>query len=113
MKNREVTRIEGGFKKIFTRHDRREVRTLFEAGETITIMAADRDPATSPTTGVDYTRGGELFYYSPDIATDFDKVLGDFAEWLANDGYDHCPDLKSAHQQRFSYWTWHAIPNWH
>ncbi len=91
--------------EIFTHHTEREARILFEDGYTISIMTADRDPASSLTAEIDYTKGEELFFNSPDIACSFDQVLEDFADWLKSDGYGHCPDHETAARHDFSYWT--------
>lgn len=110
MNKKQVTRIEGECKKIFTRHDRKAARRLFENGETISLMTADRNPMNSPSTEINYTRGESLFYNAHNTACTFDDVLEDFAEWQENDGYGHMPDRRAAREQRFSYWTWYAVP---
>lgn len=112
MNNRQVTRIDGGCKKVFTRHDKKAARRLFEDGETISLMTADRNPANSLTTEIDYTKGESLFWNAQNAACTFDDVLEDFAEWQENDGYGHTPDRRAAREQRFSYWTWFAVPDW-
>lgn len=112
MNNRQVTRIDGGCKKVFTRHDKKAARRLFEDGETISLMTADRNPANSLTTEIDYTKGESLFWNAQNTACTFDDVLEDFAEWQENDGYGHTPDRRAAREQRFSYWTWFAVPDW-
>ena len=91
---------------IFTRRTEEEARKLFNEGVTISVMTADRNPADSLTTEIDYTKGEELFWNGEgNIACDFDQVIEDFAEWQENDGYGHCPDHDAAENRDFSYWT--------
>ena len=91
---------------VFTRRTEEEARKLFNEGITISVMTADRNPADSLTTEIDYTKGEELFWNGEgNIACDFDQVIEDFAEWQENDGYGHCPDHDAAENHDFSYWT--------
>ena len=101
-----VERVQDGKVMIFTRQSEEEARELFDKGVTISVMTADRNPANSLTTEIDYTKGEELFWNaSNDIACNFDQVKDDFAEWQENDGYGHCPDHEAAENYDFSYWT--------
>ena len=102
---RQVKRTINNCIEIFTQHTEKEARKLFNQGFTISIMTADRDPASSLTTEIDYTKGEELFYNSPDIACNFDQVIEDFAEWQKNDSYGHIPNHEAAEKRNFSYWT--------
>ena len=91
---------------VFTRRTEEEARKLFNEGISISVMTADRNPANSLTTEIDYTKGEELFWNAcHDIACDFDQVIEDFAEWQENDGYGHMPDHEAAENHAFSYWT--------
>lgn len=105
-----MTNVRGGIKVIFTRHDKKAARKLFNEGHTISLMTDDRNPVNSLTSEIDYTKGAELFYDSTNIACDFGQVLQDFAEWLDNDGYGHMPDRARARHEKFSYWTCSAAP---
>lgn len=94
---------------VFTQRTEKEARQLFEQGYTISVMTADRDPNTSLTSEVNYTKGEELFYDSSNIACNFDQVIEDFADWQNNDGYGHMPDHEAAENHAFSYWTCQVV----
>lgn len=94
---------------VFTQRTEQEARQLFEQGYTISVMTADREPNTSLTSEVNYTKGEELFYDSSNIACNFDQVIKDFADWQDNDGYGHMPDHEAAENHAFSYWTCQVV----
>ena len=91
---------------IFTRRTEEEARKLFNEGVTISVMTADRNPADSLTTEIDYTKGEELFWNGEgNIACDFDQVIGDFSEWQNHLRGDHFQNHGKAESRDFSYWT--------
>lgn len=106
-----MTDVRGGVKIVYTRHDKKAARKLFEQGQTISLMTADRNPVNSLTSEIDYTKNAELFYDSSNIACNFNQVLEDFATWLECDGYGHMPDPAAARNEKFSYWTCDRIYN--
>lgn len=106
-----MTDVRGGVKVIFTRHDKRTTRNLFDKGYTVSLMTDDRNPVNSLTSEIDYTKGAELFYDSSSVACNFDQVLENFAQWMENDGYGHMPDRTRARNMRFSYWTCSRDPS--
>ena len=107
---RQVKRTENGVTLVFTERTEQEARKLFDKGATISVMTAERDPASSLTTEIDYTKGEELFWNANrDIACDFNQVIEDFAEWQDNDGYGHMPDHEAAENHAFSYWTCQVV----
>lgn len=103
---KQVTRKTNNCIEVFTQRTEQEARQLFEKGYTISVMTADRDPASSLTTEINYTKGEELFWNADsNIACNFDQVIEYFAEWQDNDGYGHMPDHEAAENHAFSYWT--------
>lgn len=106
---RQVTRKTNNCIEVFTQRTKQKTRQLFEQGYTISVMTADRDPNTSLTSEVNYTKGEELFYDSSNIACNFDQVIEDFADWQNNDGYGHMPDHEAAENHAFSYWTCQVV----
>jgi len=107
---RQVKRTENGVTLVFTQRTEQEAREIFDNGATISVMTADRDPASSLTTEINYTKGEELFWNADsNIACNFDQVKEDFAEWQDNDGYGHMPDHEAAENHTFSYWTCQVV----
>ena len=73
-------------------------------------MTSDRNPVSSLTTEVYYTKGQNLFYNASSKAETFEDVLEDFADWQENDGYGHMPDHEAAKNYSFSFWTKETYP---
>ena len=95
---------------VWTEHDMEAARQLFNDGQTIGVMTSDRNPVSSLTTEVYYTKDQELFYNASSKAETFEDVLEDFADWQENDGYGHMPDHEAAKNYSFSFWTKETYP---
>ncbi len=106
----KIAAEQDGNTVLWTGHNATEARELFDKGETIAVMTSDRNPVSSLTSEVEYTRGAKLFYDPSRTAETFDDVVEDFADWQENDGYGHMPDREAAGKQDFSYWTKTVYP---
>ena len=91
---------------VFTRLTEEEARELFNEGATISVMTDDRNPSNTIVMEIDYTKGEELLWNAQhEIASEFEQVKKDFAEWLESDGYNHNPEQEKAKSYSFSYWV--------
>ena len=89
---------------VFTRRAEEEARKLFNKNTTISVVAADGNPADSLT--IDYTKGEDLFWNGEgNIACDFNQVIEDFSEWQDYIRGDHFQNHGKAESRDFSYWT--------
>ena len=90
---------------VFSRRTEAEARKLFNEGVTISVMTADRNPADSLASEICYTKGEELFHDSSGIASTFENIVQDFADWLCEDRSARNLPQPTDGQNKFTYWT--------